>query len=430
MQNYANQQSFADTKAANIMNLVRSTPTTQQQTTYQAPPNAVSQLGGLGATALGAYGASGGFKSAKEGGVIKMASGGIASGVPAEKLPSMLKKLSDAQLADKANLETNDPQTAAEAISQQSFRANARENVPTGYAPGGIVAFANGGDPRDADAQPGGFYGSQTQPSQNDLATRAAEYKGLLGDRGDVGAKYMEALKNAQPDKGEQLWGRLMQFGANMAAGTSPNALTNIGAAAQQTVPGIIEDTRERRKAQGEMAKAQYDVSNMEYGDQVKLLTLAQTDRNAFAKIAADMGMKEKELANALQMNINTNKQSGINANIAAGATIKAAGIRSSMGGGGVDKSLNTQFNSVFGNIANGMQKTNPVTGVKIPLTPEEIKAVTKATLDTMNQSQIALGRKPLTLQDIQNEGGGSNTSSTGNKVGTYNEKTGKVEYN
>jgi len=336
IQNYGNQQNYGTTQTANIMNLLRSTPTTQTQTTYQAPPSALTQIGGLGATALGAYGASGGFKSAAGGGEIKekkMASGGIASGVPAGKLPSILEKLSDQQLAQKANLQTNDPETAADAISQQTFRANARQGVASAagggfvnMASGGIVAFAGGGDPRDADAQPGGFYDKQKQPDQNDLATRSAEYKSLLGDRSDVGAKYMEAIKNAQPDKNEQLWGRLMQFGAGMAAGTSPNALTNIGAAAQQTVPGMLEDAKERRKAQGELAKAQYEVSNMEYSDQVKLLTLAQTDRNAFAKIAAEKGMKADELANALQMNINTNKAHIQSAQIAANATMANAG--------------------------------------------------------------------------------------------------------
>jgi len=56
MQNYANQQSFSDTKAANIMNLVRSTPTTQTQTMYQAPPSAISQAAGLGTAGIAGLG--------------------------------------------------------------------------------------------------------------------------------------------------------------------------------------------------------------------------------------------------------------------------------------------------------------------------------------------------------------------------------------
>ena len=48
--------------------------------TFTPSPSPISQFGGLGATALGAYGANGGFKSAKKGGVIKepkAKSGGI-----------------------------------------------------------------------------------------------------------------------------------------------------------------------------------------------------------------------------------------------------------------------------------------------------------------------------------------------------------------
>lgn len=56
MQNYGNQQNYADTKAANIMNLIRSTPTTQTQTVYQAPPSAISQAAGVGTAGIAGLG--------------------------------------------------------------------------------------------------------------------------------------------------------------------------------------------------------------------------------------------------------------------------------------------------------------------------------------------------------------------------------------
>jgi len=55
---------------ANMSNLIRGLP--MQSTTvqgYQAQPSGLSQIAGLGATALGAYGASGGFKGAAGGSV-------------------------------------------------------------------------------------------------------------------------------------------------------------------------------------------------------------------------------------------------------------------------------------------------------------------------------------------------------------------------
>ena len=72
IQNYATQQQYPLMQLANMSNLLRGMP--MQATTvqgYQAAPSSVSQLAGLGATALGAYGASGGFKGAAKGGSIK-----------------------------------------------------------------------------------------------------------------------------------------------------------------------------------------------------------------------------------------------------------------------------------------------------------------------------------------------------------------------
>ena len=148
MQNYSNQQQYPQQQAANIMNLIRSTPTTQTQTQYAAPPSALSQTAGLAGTALAGYklaGATGGLPEDFE--VKKMAGGGIASGVPPGKLQSMLADLSDQQLAQKANPQASDLDTLAAVQGEQAFRANARASMPTtpGFAPGGIVAFAEGG---------------------------------------------------------------------------------------------------------------------------------------------------------------------------------------------------------------------------------------------------------------------------------------------
>lgn len=70
IQNYATAQQYPMMQLANMSNLLRGLP--MQSTTvqgYQASPSPLSQFAGLGATALGAYGASGGFKA--KGGLIK-----------------------------------------------------------------------------------------------------------------------------------------------------------------------------------------------------------------------------------------------------------------------------------------------------------------------------------------------------------------------
>ena len=71
--NYATAQQYPMTQLGNMSNLLHGLP--MQSTTtqsYQAPPSALSQIGGLAATGLGAYGA---LKA--KGGIIKMKSGGL-----------------------------------------------------------------------------------------------------------------------------------------------------------------------------------------------------------------------------------------------------------------------------------------------------------------------------------------------------------------
>lgn len=68
IQNYATAQQYPMMQLANMSNLLRGLP--MQATTvqgYQAAPSPLSQIAGLGATALGAYGAAGGFRGAKGG---------------------------------------------------------------------------------------------------------------------------------------------------------------------------------------------------------------------------------------------------------------------------------------------------------------------------------------------------------------------------
>ena len=70
VQNYANAQQYPMQQLGMYNALLRgyNTPTSAS-TQYQAAPSAMSQVGGLAATALGAYGAGGGFK--RKGGAIK-----------------------------------------------------------------------------------------------------------------------------------------------------------------------------------------------------------------------------------------------------------------------------------------------------------------------------------------------------------------------
>jgi len=127
--------------------------------TYQAAPNALSQLGGLGATALGVYGASGGFRAAQggevksyaEGGeVASYAPGGVVGGVEAQLMQMEIPQL---QQVAKTSPSASIREKAAEIIAQKQMAMQTKQSMgidtlpagnldDIGMAGGGIVAFS------------------------------------------------------------------------------------------------------------------------------------------------------------------------------------------------------------------------------------------------------------------------------------------------
>ena len=85
-QDFLNQQNDPYKKIGFMANTASAAPTANLGSTmYQAPPSTLSQIGGLGASALGAFGASGGFgaKSSANGGMVgRYAKGGLVRSRP------------------------------------------------------------------------------------------------------------------------------------------------------------------------------------------------------------------------------------------------------------------------------------------------------------------------------------------------------------
>jgi hypothetical protein len=141
IQDYATQQQYPFIQLGTLSNMLRGLPM-QASTTqmYQAQPSVLQQ-------GIGLAGAAANLKQAgmfAEGGDVKeMASGGIASGVDPNKLPGMMKKLSDDQLEGKLGGDT-DPETMGIAQAEKQRRDQVRAGAPK-MAGGGAVAFKNGG---------------------------------------------------------------------------------------------------------------------------------------------------------------------------------------------------------------------------------------------------------------------------------------------
>jgi hypothetical protein len=76
-QDFIQQKQYPYQQLAFQSDMLRGLPLSQAaQQQYTAPPSMMSQLGGLGTTALGIYGMSGGFKGAKGGTVPGYLAGG------------------------------------------------------------------------------------------------------------------------------------------------------------------------------------------------------------------------------------------------------------------------------------------------------------------------------------------------------------------
>lgn len=194
MQNYAMQQQYPFQQLALMSALTRGLPLQTATTqSYQAAPSAISQIGGLGAAGLGLYGMGKTAGMFKEGGVVKMAGGGIAGlsrkvlmnpedystqqidrmtkkgmitplvGIPVldakTKEAQRMKMMQAAQQPRPIDTIAADVMARAEAAPGID---NAPSNLPIMSAfDGGIVAMADGGEieenPGIVELQGGGF---------------------------------------------------------------------------------------------------------------------------------------------------------------------------------------------------------------------------------------------------------------------------------
>jgi hypothetical protein len=361
IQNYAMQQQYPMQQLAAMSGLLRGLPLQSATTqSYQAPPSAISQLGGLGLTAAAGYG-----MMKKEGGIIKsyakggsidpdgddfaeadgFASGGITRDVmlnPDKYSTQMIDRSTKNGVIDdivglaalqQKNQEAKDrqaqmamaqgtPPTVKDQILAEAQQLqgidNAQSNLPTEYAGGGIVAF-NGeegsqvreksafredlsrfGDfavpnlgiskklkelgsyftaprqsPSDADAQPGGLYGSGSNvppaavakpdtgikilPNEPKAASSIMNAPAPAKDT-DMGASGIDDLirqsigdirSSGQASKDARKEAKLMamlQAGLGIMSGTSPYAAANVKGALpalqgyQEEMRGIRSD--------------------------------------------------------------------------------------------------------------------------------------------------------------------------------------------
>ena len=256
-QDFLKQRNYPYQQLAFMSDMTRGIPLSQSaQQIYTAPPSPVSQLGGLGMSALGIYGMSGGFKGAK-GGPVKMAQGGLAYAtggdikmMSTDQLEALLEKpgltplevgMIEEQLILRRRMAMN-PQT--DAIMAQALGRSGIASIGTGDmvseemaagAGGGIVAFAKGGDPDGVDAIKSA---SQSRQSYRDQLEREVldsikrlktddPFKESRAQEKDIRAEMAESKRIAP-------YAALTMAGLRTMQGTSQDPLSNFGAGGEE----------------------------------------------------------------------------------------------------------------------------------------------------------------------------------------------------
>jgi hypothetical protein len=242
-QDFLKQRNYPYQQLAFMSDMARGIPLSQSaQQIYTAPPSAASQLGGLGMSALGIYGMSGGFKGAK-GGPVKMAQGGLAYAtggdikmMSTDQLEALLEKpgltplevgMIEEQLILRRRMAMN-PETdqiMAPALRSGIASIATGDMVPENMAGGGIVAFKEGGKSEEDYRS---FLENQVRKSiENQMSGEA--FNRSAAEK----AKIEKSLKDREENR---LYETLARIGAGTAAGTSQYGLSNLGAGLNEGV--------------------------------------------------------------------------------------------------------------------------------------------------------------------------------------------------
>jgi hypothetical protein len=326
-QDFLKQKNYPYQQLAFMSDMVRGLPLSQAaQTVYQAPPSALSQLGGLGMAGLGAYGAAGGFKAAgghikesfKKGGKITYAVGGSIESLSAQQLTELLDNPNlspmEIEMIEKRLMLLNrmemNPQSKniiAQAAPQRSgIGAIATgDMVPDQMATGGIVAFADKGQVKSKKPA----VESRVPIPSNVLdymttqqAELDAELAALKGEQfGKSQAAQQAIADEMKSNKDNAMYNLLRDIGVGTAKGTSQFALSNLGggaeyAAEQQQKRALQEDANRKLMLQQQV----------------------EQEKAEFARRAQLAGMKQSSITNLMNKELGLQQIKATNAGTAA----------------------------------------------------------------------------------------------------------------
>jgi hypothetical protein len=294
-QDFLKQKNYPYQQLAFMSDMLRGLPLSQSaQQVYTAPPSTASQLGGLGMSALGIYGASGGFranggmvgKGYAEGGQIGYASGGDISMMSTEQLTEMLDNPTitplEAEMIQKQLMlrqrMTNNPETMRMLAGIGAIPTG--DMVSEDMAGGGIVAFSKGGSntPSGVDAIKDA---SQARQSYRDQLEREVleSMKRLKTEDPFKESRAQDEQIRAQiaASKSTSPYEALAMAGLRTMAGQSPYALTNLGAGGEEGLKTFSRSKQGEADLQKQLLQQGVEREKSQFGRQTQLLGAQQT---------------------------------------------------------------------------------------------------------------------------------------------------------
>lgn len=285
-QDFLKQRNYPYQQLAFMSDMTRGIPLSQSaQQIYTAPPSAVSQLGGLGMSALGIYGMSGGFRGAK-GGPVKMAQGGLAYATGGDiktmttaQLEALLENpglsplevdMVEQQLMLRRRMAIN-PQTdeiMAPALRSGIASISTGEMVPEEMAGGGIIAFSKGGSGEARQS-----YRENLEKEVLDTIKRLKTddpFKESRAQEADVRAEMAESKRIAP-------YRALAMTGLGTMAGTSQNPLSNLGLGGIEGLKSYSQSMREQEDARKLLLQQGVEREKSKFARETGLLGAQQT---------------------------------------------------------------------------------------------------------------------------------------------------------
>jgi hypothetical protein len=286
-QDFLKQRNYPYQQLAFMSDMTRGIPLSQAaQQVYTAPPSAASQLGGLGMSALGIYGMSGGFK-AKGGQIKEMAKGGLAYAtggdiktMTTDQLEALLENpgltplevdMVEKQLMMRRRMEMNPEsnQIMAPALRSGIASIATGDMVPEEMAGGGIVAFATGNKVQDKFS------------AYEDLMLEDIKRRQKALEQGDPYAKAeaeeASIRKSLQRNKETAPYRALAMAGLGTLAGTSQYGLSNLGLGGIEGLKSYSQAMREQDEGQKLLLQQAGDREKSKFARETALLGSQQT---------------------------------------------------------------------------------------------------------------------------------------------------------